>query len=268
MKKALLITVCATAMMMANGAMAKCATEEWAAFFGLGDESKPVTVTDGNGRVIYQTCLNTEMAPVKTQFIYGLDEHSDRIEYAIELPNGSYYDYDIDEYIDLNNMNGVIAYDPENERIKFIPNGVDENVLRYMMGSAYKYVYDESGNLTEKQEMRIGFDDFEEAFKIPMHDWSNLDPIVVETYENQNGKIIAYDNDGNKIGEYASVTSMLQGEALPETPPEIRETLPDGSIKVTDAEGNVHFEGKRIYTIDEANLVAKPTGNTVRIKYR
>ncbi len=75
------------------------------------------------------------MTPVKTHFIYGLDEHSDRIEYAIELPNGSYYD------------------------------------------------------------------DF-------------------------------------------------------------------GSVKVTDSEGNVHFEGKRIYTIDEANLVAKPTGNTIRIKYR
>ncbi len=265
MKKALLITVCATAMMMANGARARCATEEQAALFGLGDESKPVTVTDENGRVIYQTCLNTEMAPVKTQFIYGLDEHSDRIEYAIELPNGSYYDDLYEEYIDLNNMNGVIAYDLEDERIKFIPNGVDEDVLSNIRGSAYKYVYDESGNLTEKQEMRIGFDG--EAFKIDMGDWSNRYPIVVETYENQNGKIIAYDNDGNEIGEYASVTDMLQGVALPETPPEIRETLPDGSIKVTDAEGNVHFEGKRIYTIEEANTVAGTT-NHVKIRYR
>ncbi len=31
---------------------------------------------------------------------------------------------------------------------------------------------------------------------------------------------------------------------------------------------NGNYIKKRIYTIDEANLVAKPTGNTVRIKYR
>ena len=58
----------------------------------------------------------------------------------------------------------------------------------------------------------------------------------------------------------------IQGE--PETPTVFREEQPDGSVKVTDVEGNVHFEGKRIYTVEEANLVAKPTGNTIRIKYR
>ena len=29
-----------------------------------------------------------------------------------------------------------------------------------------------------------------------------------------------------------------------------------------------NYKGKRIYTIEEANAVAKPTGNTIRIKYR
>ena len=32
--------------------------------------------------------------------------------------------------------------------------------------------------------------------------------------------------------------------------------------------GTPNYIKKRIYTIDEANRVAKPTGNTVRIKYR
>ncbi|MBR1914967.1 MAG: leucine-rich repeat protein [Alphaproteobacteria bacterium] len=31
---------------------------------------------------------------------------------------------------------------------------------------------------------------------------------------------------------------------------------------------SLNYKGKRIYTIDEANRVAKPTGNTIRIKYR
>ena len=30
----------------------------------------------------------------------------------------------------------------------------------------------------------------------------------------------------------------------------------------------ISLKGKRIYTLEEANLVAKPTGNTIRIKYR
>ena len=43
----------------------------------------------------------------------------------------------------------------------------------------------------------------------------------------------------------------------------------DGSYTLYDGDGNViGFEGKRIYTIEEANQVTKPTGNTVRIKYR
>lgn len=43
----------------------------------------------------------------------------------------------------------------------------------------------------------------------------------------------------------------------------------DGSYMLVDANGKITgYKGKRIYTIDEANLVAKPTGNTIRIKYR
>ncbi|MBR1915211.1 MAG: hypothetical protein IJ830_02055 [Alphaproteobacteria bacterium] len=47
----------------------------------------------------------------------------------------------------------------------------------------------------------------------------------------------------------------------------IREEQPDGSVKITDAEGNVRYEGKRIYTIEEANAVAGDK-NRVSIRYR
>lgn len=51
-----------------------------------------------------------------------------------------------------------------------------------------------------------------------------------------------YNGDVIKLGgkDYASLTDLLKGNTMP----------------------------KRIYTIEEANAVAKPTGNTVRIKYR
>ncbi|MBR1915522.1 MAG: leucine-rich repeat domain-containing protein [Alphaproteobacteria bacterium] len=49
-------------------------------------------------------------------------------------------------------------------------------------------------------------------------------------------------------------------------------TIYDANNKTTsiyDENGNlISLKGKRIYTIEEANAVAKPTGNTVRIKYR
>ncbi len=50
----------------------------------------------------------------------------------------------------------------------------------------------------------------------------------------------------------------------------IKEYNPDdGSYTIKDENGNIiGFEGKRIYTIDEANAVTKPMGNTVSIRYR
>ncbi len=42
----------------------------------------------------------------------------------------------------------------------------------------------------------------------------------------------------------------------------------DGSFAIYRDGKFLAYKGKRIYTIDEANAVAKPTGNTVRIKYR
>ncbi len=47
-----------------------------------------------------------------------------------------------------------------------------------------------------------------------------------------------------------------------------RTQLSDGSYRIVDENGKVRYEGKRIYTLKEANEVAKSTGNTVKIRYR
>ena len=47
-----------------------------------------------------------------------------------------------------------------------------------------------------------------------------------------------------------------------------RTQLTDGSTRVVDADGKVHYEGKRIYTPAEAAAVVKPIDNTFKIRYR
>lgn len=76
--------------------------------------------------------------------------------------------------------------------------------------------------------------------------------------------------DGDEIilngQKYASLSDLFAGNALPSTQ-EIHNS--DGSITLKDADGNIiGFKNKKIYTINEATSVAKPVGNTIRIKYR
>ena len=68
------------------------------------------------------------------------------------------------------------------------------------------------------------------------------------------------------------VTTIKAGDTVlasyPAKDTSIRETQPDGSVKITSADGKVHYEGKRIYTIKEANEVSAPTGNRVSLRYK
>ena len=44
---------------------------------------------------------------------------------------------------------------------------------------------------------------------------------------------------------------------------------PDGSYNIYDADGNIiGYRGKRIYTVEEATKLSKPTGNTFRLRYK
>ncbi|MBR2299095.1 MAG: leucine-rich repeat domain-containing protein, partial [Alphaproteobacteria bacterium] len=68
---------------------------------------------------------------------------------------------------------------------------------------------------------------------------------VLETYGN--GKYAAY---GARV-RYGSVKNG------------------DGSTTYFDDDGNVaYYKGKRIYTIEEANAVTKPQGNTFKLRYK
>ena len=75
-----------------------------------------------------------------------------------------------------------------------------------------------------------------------------------------NADVITYDGK-----RYASLEDLYNGNALPSI---THEEQGDGSFAVFKDGEFVGYKGKRIYTIDEANAVAKPTGNRVSIKYR
>jgi len=83
--------------------------------------------------------------------------------------------------------------------------------------------------------------------------------ILETTQTTENGITTVKDSNGNILASYP---------ANDPTPEPTRINLPDGSTKVIDAEGNVHYEGKRIYTIQEANEVSAPTGNRVSLRYK
>ena len=61
-------------------------------------------------------------------------------------------------------------------------------------------------------------------------------------------------------GKYAAYAENVRYMALKN---------PDGSTTYFDDDGNIiGYKGKRIYTIDEATLVSKPTGNTFKLRYK
>jgi len=65
---------------------------------------------------------------------------------------------------------------------------------------------------------------------------------------------------------YANNSFVPQEEPEPTTTREYNEA--DGSYTIKDSEGNViGFEGKRIYTVGEANLVSGKV-NTVKLRYK
>ena len=79
------------------------------------------------------------------------------------------------------------------------------------------------------------------------------------------------DENGN-YSECSSFVNALLGitiedEQRANAPQSQRFELSDGSTKIIDADGKVHYEGKRIYTVDEANQVAGKV-NRVSIRYR
>ena len=122
-----------------------------------------------------------------------------------------------------------------------------------------------------------------DAVKEMLQEYAYWDNSVLETTgillehliiadENEDGKIIAYDADGNKIGEYDSFTSMLQGETSsePESSPEpviTTEPTPETPTIPTINSNFTAERGKRIYTVQEANEAAGKK-NKVMIRYK
>ena len=75
-----------------------------------------------------------------------------------------------------------------------------------------------------------------------------------------NASVINYDGK-----RYGSLEDLYNGNALPSI---TRQEQGDGSFAVYKDGVFAGYKGKRIYTMEEANRVTKPTGNVFKIKYR
>ena len=76
----------------------------------------------------------------------------------------------------------------------------------------------------------------------------------------QNGDVLI---SGGK--RYASLADLYAGNALPSIE-EIKQ--PDGSSKVYKDGQFIGFKNKKIYTVDEAEFLSKPTGNKFKVRYK
>jgi len=95
---------------------------------------------------------------------------------------------------------------------------------------------------------------------------------------------IEVDDDGEYIAQtgksYSTLMNALNGitvedeqenpePSLPSTPTTTSVQNADGSYTIYDENGKIiGFKGKKIYTIEEATLLSKPTGNQLKIRYK
>ena len=134
--------------------------------------------------------------------------------------------------------------------------------------------YDSSGNKISENyfyEMGGGCDYNDETFE-----WSCREDIgngrtIICIGEVSCEQYYLEDENGN-LSECSTFATAIFGitiedEQRANAPQSQRFELSDGSTKIIDADGKVHYEGKRIYTVDEANQVAGKV-NRVSIRYR
>lgn len=108
------------------------------------------------------------------------------------------------------------------------------------------------------------------------------DDNIIRYRKDSDGVYTILDAQGEPTAYYSSAATMITGGAekgcssqescakviaLANIPQAQRINLNDGSVKVIDPDGKVHYEGKRIYTLEEANEVVGKT-NRFRIRYR
>lgn len=90
---------------------------------------------------------------------------------------------------------------------------------------------------------------------------NNITPYL---YKKVGDEYIVYDTDGNIKEVFKSYDDFSEGKVFAKYTKNN-----DGSYTLRNADGKlIGFKGKRIYTVEEATLLAKPNGNTFKLRYR
>lgn len=217
-------------------------------FSTLGGQSKYTFDYDTNGYLISQTTYQQRSSVQNNtpdqyyRYTYDADGHktsvtayygTDNIQSDNPTPSSqTRYAYDSNGYVFVE----TIFYG-------------EENIVNNIPSDQISYTYDVDGNETDA---RMSFCEWDSCEEFPVS--------VVCAY----GYVSGCTGDTVTLSDGRTV--FMQGGDILRL---ISKTSPDGSSILYNEDGTIKgYKGKRIYTIDEANQVTKPTGNTVRIKYR
>lgn len=175
---------------------------------------------------------------------------ADRTDYQYNYETGKLEMVRHDRWTENGNMYNKELYYWYDEDGKLISSHYhEEDGTTFDNAYNYRYDYDENGNLISKIQIEAWHGVFDEQGYTSSYDQTES---VIETYKNtKDGYILAYDGDGNMIGKYDTLTALLKNKSV-----EFDPSNPDGRII------------RRIYTIEEAAKVSKPTGNTFRLRYK
>ena len=223
-------------------------TSETYYFDDIADEQTRYTY-DANGRMASETSyygdenIKNDIASVQVRYTYDANSYM--------VSETLYFD---DENIkhDIADDQYRMAYDANGNVISQTYYHGNENIKHDIAQEQYRWTYDANGNYVSTSQVNCNT---EPCTSLPMPDTS----LICVT-----GYVKGCVGDTVTLSDGSSV--FMQGGDILRY---ISKASPDGSTTLYNEDGTIKgFKNKRTYTIDEANAVAKPTGNTVRIKYR
>ena len=107
------------------------------------------------------------------------------------------------------------------------------------------YTYDDEGNIKNKIRFFSALEcDENEVCKEYITDTE-----ILEIYEQKDGILSAYNHNGDLIGQYKNISDKF------------------ANIQIQH-QNKPEADRRRIYTVEEASKLVKPTGNTFKIRYR
>ncbi len=241
-----------------------------------------------NGKLI-ESYTRDDEAFHATQYLYNdagqlIQENTKYAFYDDNFINFSVFDYTDYTYSGISGNESTYSYNYDNagHLIEEYSDGQlaakyiyeDGHLAAKASDDGYLTTYDSAGNEVSKNYIGNrsgGCEDRDDRFESSCRQILGNGKTLICVGEESCETYYIEDENGNLSECNGYVNALLgitiEDEQRANAPQSQRFELSDGSTKIIDADGKVHYEGKRIYTIEEANQVAGKV-NRVSIRYR